>query len=357
MTHNISINKTKIIHIGKIPPPIGGVTIFLQRLKYYTDLLSKLKISYVDVSGVDVKEKESKGIYCTSKFGVIPYLFREKPAHIVFHSNSASHLIINLLFARKHKFTYFAHGESILKDKNKKGWRNHILSKAECIVCPTENIYAAVKNIFPDTAVKKISFVMLPKGIQPLQERSLEQLHEKTDFIFSSYASNLLEYHGANIYGVDMLIEALYKLRKDGYNCGIVLLMSGITDKNKFQEYMDRISELGLNEYFIVWNQPLNEASRLYVSTDAYLRPTNTDANAFSIYEALSLGIPVLASDAVPRAEGCLTFQNRNTEDFVEKIEFLMKNYDEIKQATSELKITSNEQELIDFFHDIGMQR
>ena len=349
MTHIKKHHKTKIIQISSFLPPIGGVSIFLQRLKYYTDLLSEKEIYYVDVSGINVKEKKSKGIHCISKIGIIPYLFREKPAYIVFHSNSAPHLIINLLFARKHRFIYFAHGESILKEKNRKGWRYRVLSKAECIVCPTENIYLAVKNIFPDTAVKNISFVILPKGIQPLQERSLELLRGKTDYVFSSYANNLRDYNGVNIYGVDMMIDALYRLRMDGYSCGIVLLMSCITDKNKFQEYMNRISELELNEYFVVLDQPINEASRLYVGTDAYLRPTNTDANAFSIYEALSLGVPVLASDAVPRAEGCLTFQNRNTEDFVEKIKFLMKNYDEIKQSTNELKIT-------DFFHDIGMR-
>lgn len=356
MAHIKKYNKTKIIQISSFPPPIGGVSIFLQRLKYYTDLLSRQEICYVDVSGINVKEKKSKGIHCISKIGIIPYLFREKPAYIVFHSNSVFHLMINLLFARKHRFIYFAHGESILKAKNRKGWRNYILSKAECIVCPTENIYLAVKNIFPDTAVKNISFVMLPKGIQPLQERSLTLLREKTDFVFSSYANNLMNYNGVNIYGVDMLIEALYKLRKDGYNCGIVLLMNGTTDKNKFREYMERITELGINEYFVVLDQPLNEAGRLYVSTDAYLRPTNTDANAFSIYEALSLGVPVIASDAVPRAEGCLTFQNRNIEDFVEKTEFLIKNYYEIKQSTSKLNITGNEQELINFFDSIRQE-
>ena len=343
----------KIVHISSFPPPIGGKSIFLQRLKYYTDLWEGNKIFYVDVSGINVKEKEKMGIYCTSKIGILPYLLKERPAHIVFHSNSALHLFLNLLLMHRHRFIYFAHGESILKEKNKKGWRHYILSKAECIVCPTENIYLEVKETFPDTVVKNISLVILPNNIRPLDECSLERLHQKADFVFSSYANTLVDYDGVSLYGIDMLIEGLYKLRKNGYNCGIVLLISDVTNKNKLQEYTTQITSLGLNDFFIILDQPMDEASRLYASTDAYLRPTNTDGNAFSIYEALSLGIPVVASDVVPRAKGCLIFQNRNVDDFVARMEFLMDNYDEIKESTQNLKIAGNEQKLVDFFRSI----
>lgn len=348
--HSNSGNHKKIIHVSKFPPPVGGIGIFLQRLKYHMDSLGEKGFYYVDVSGCNIKEKERNGIHCIRKIEILPYLLKEKPAYIVFHSNRAPLLFLNLLLMHRHKFIYFVHGESILKKQNKRGWRHYILSKAECIVCPTENIYLEGIRTFPNTTVKYIPLVILPSDIRPLDEYSLKQLRKKTNFVFSAYANRLVDYDGVSLYGVDMLIEALYKLRKDGYNCGIVLLISDVTDRNRFNEYVNQITELGLSEYLIIWDQPIDEASRLYVSTDAYLRPTNTDGNAFSIYEALSLGVPVLASDAVPRVEGCLTFRNRNIDDFVEKMESLIDNYDEIKKSTKKLKITGNEHALRDFF-------
>lgn len=346
--------RTKIIHISSFPPPVGGKSIFLQRLKYYTDLESKKNIDYVDVSRINVKEKERQGIHCISKIGILPYFLKEKPAHIVFHANSAFHLVLHQLFMYKHRFIYFAHGESILKAKNKKGWRNRILSKAECIVCPTDEIYSGVKEMFPQTCVKKIPFFILPNKLQMLNEPKLQRLHERVDFVFSAYAYSLLHYQGVSLYGVDMLIKALYQLRKDGYNCGIILLISDVSDQEKFQDYKAQIEKLHLTDYLTILDQPIDEACRLYASTDAYLRPTNTDANAFSIYEALYMGTPALASDAVPRPEGCLTFKNRDVDHFVRKMKYLIDNFDEIKTNIKKLKIAGYERELIHFFHGIG---
>lgn len=347
-------NGMKIIHISALPPPVGGKAIFLQRLKYYTDLLSKKEVSYIDVSGIGVKEKEQKGIQCISKIGIVPYLFKEKPAHIVFHSNSTFCLMLNQLFIRKHRFIYFAHGESILKEKNRKGWRHKVLSKAECIVCLNDSVYSEVKQIFPETTIKEIPIFILPNDIQPLNEPSLKQLRKRVDFVFSAYANSLVLHEGVSLYGVDMLIEALYELRNDGYNCGIILLISDASDQKTMHSIKMRIGELNLTDYLTILDHPIDEACRLYFSTDAYLRPTNTDGDAFSIHEALYLGVPVLTSDAVPRPEGCLIFRNRDVEHFAKRMKFLIDNYDEVKIATKRVKITGNEKELLEFFSDIG---
>lgn len=348
-----SRDKKKIIHICGFPPPFGGVTIFLQRLKYYTDISKDRRIYYVDISRCNVEEKTKKGIICINRSQTFSFLLREKPAHIIFHSNSVFHLLLNVLFMHRHRFIYFTHGESILKAKNKRGWRHRVLSKAEYIVCPTDHIYSEVKSTFPNTNVKEISFVLYPEELQPLHEPKLDALREKVDFVFSSYASSLSDHEGASIYGVDMLIEALYRLRKDGYNCGMVFLISNISDQRKFQDYMERVRELGLKDHFVVLDQPIDEASRLYKDTDAYLRATNMDANAFSVYEALKAGTPVLASDAAPRPEGCLTFENRNVDHLVEKMKFLIDHYDDIKRSVKNLNMTGNERELLDFFRGI----
>lgn len=58
-------------------------------------------------------------------------------------------------------------------------------------------------------------------------------------------------------------------------------------------------------------------------SITVYLRPTSTDGNSVAVLEALDAGIPVLASDAVPRAEGVLTYRFGDAEDLIAKIDLL----------------------------------
>jgi len=54
-----------------------------------------------------------------------------------------------------------------------------------------------------------------------------------------------------------------------------------------------------------------------------YLRPTSTDGNSVAVLEALHAGVPVLASDAVPRPDGVITYRYGDADDFLAKIDAL----------------------------------
>lgn len=344
----------KIINIATFPPPIGGVSYFLKRLKFYTDKIDSKKYEYVDVSSLDMERKSAEGIKVINKYAILKYLIKEKPAYIIFHSNSFAHLILNLLFMHKHKFVYFTHGESILKEKNRKGWRYRILNHAEYIITPTKELYEEVKKIFPQKViVKYIPFILFPENVRTLKSKRIIELKEKTEFTFSAYANSLISFKGENLYGIDLIIEMTYILRQNGYKIGIILLITTIDNERLFQYYQRKIKEYAIDEYIIFLDEAIDEASSLYLSTNAYLRPTNTDGDSFSIWEALYMGIPVLTSDATQRPEGCILFKNRNISDLVEKAEFLIEHYKEIKEKTERLDISGSERIIIKFFESL----
>jgi glycosyltransferase involved in cell wall biosynthesis len=56
----------------------------------------------------------------------------------------------------------------------------------------------------------------------------------------------------------------------------------------------------------------------LMTKADLFLRPTTTDGASVSVLEALYLGCPVLASDAVPRPQNVVLFNTDNMESFHE---------------------------------------
>jgi hypothetical protein len=55
-------------------------------------------------------------------------------------------------------------------------------------------------------------------------------------------------------------------------------------------------------------------------AADVYLRPTSTDGNSVAVLEALTLGTPVLASDAVPRPHGVRTYAFGDAEAFLDAL-------------------------------------
>lgn len=345
----------KIINIATFPPPIGGVSCFLKRLKVYTDNIPESIFTYVDVSGKEKKRKRQEGIICCSKCTVFFYLLHQKSSLIVFHSNSVGHLLLQKFFYKKHRFIYFTHGESILKKQNRTGWRNKVLKTSVALVTPTEELFHKVKEIFGTKCkVINIPFIIYPQNVVAYKSKLVDDLRDRMDFVFSGYANSLIQYNGEDLYGVDMMIEVLNQLNKKVCRVGLVLLITDVNDSRKFDDYKTKIHEYQLDDKIVILTERLEEASALYLSSNAYLRPTNTDGDSFSIWEALHLGVPVLTSDATQRPQGCIIFRNRNIEDLAEKAEKLIQDYKTIKRKTESLSVFGNEKQLIDFLLNIS---
>ena len=60
--------------------------------------------------------------------------------------------------------------------------------------------------------------------------------------------------------------------------------------------------------------------SSLLATLDAYLRPTSTDGNSVAVLEALAEGVPVIASDIVPRPHGVRLFRFKDAADFLSRL-------------------------------------
>jgi glycosyltransferase involved in cell wall biosynthesis len=56
-------------------------------------------------------------------------------------------------------------------------------------------------------------------------------------------------------------------------------------------------------------------------ASDVFVRPTFTDGDSISVREALSLGIPVIASDCVERPDGVVLFKTGNAGDLSGKLQ------------------------------------
>lgn len=124
------------------------------------------------------------------------------------------------------------------------------------------------------------------------------------------YSNSRREIDGLDIYGFGFIASALPALREMGWNV----------------IFLDPNGNFEPGELFDtdVTNALLHRAPvdfrHLLKSVDVYLRPTSTDGNSVAVLEALALGTPVLASNAVPRPNGVMTYTFDDKDDFLAQI-------------------------------------
>ncbi len=138
--------------------------------------------------------------------------------------------------------------------------------------------------------------------------------------VMSIYGFRYRMDNGLDMYGFDMAIEALHTLRSTFPSMGLVICVPEPHLWEYHRMLERRVSDLGLKDSVLFITRPLPEALPLWAASTVYLRPTSTDGDAVAVRESLSVGTPVVASDAAPRPAGTIVFPSRNREKFLEGI-------------------------------------
>lgn len=143
-----------------------------------------------------------------------------------------------------------------------------------------------------------------------------EALLARCDPVVCANAFHLSLYEGAPLYGADLLVEMLARSRESHPRLGAVLYLSTLAqgDDTRLAALHEHARALGVGDRFVVvtGSQPFNP---VLVRSRAMIRPTVVDGDAVSVRDALWLGVPVIASDAVARPEGTRLFASRDADD------------------------------------------
>jgi glycosyltransferase involved in cell wall biosynthesis len=165
--------------------------------------------------------------------------------------------------------------------------------------------------------------------------------------LLSVYGYRLWLENGIDVYGFDMCIELVKRLKNQYPKIGLVISLPCIYLQEYYNTLAVRVSRDGLSENILFYTEPMDEAYPLWKASDIYLRPTSTDGDAVAIREALSLGTPVVASDIVSRPQGVNLYHHREQSGFFETVSAVLENRQEIR--TSLRRLPS-----VDRFEDIA---
>ena len=318
----------KILIIGTYPPPLGGVSVHIYRLKRLLD-----KNNY-SVSIFDVSKKTFPGL----KTLHLIFLLMSHSWDIV-HVHSSTPIIMALTGALKKKGNYRLfftdHNPRLFKGLNKrrKNKIHKFLERLDLLVCVTEEIKE--NHLSSDMSLAD-RIIVLPAFIPPpltdLEKitsgypESLNQFVATHSPLLLTVAYQLNFFEGQDLYGVDMSIRLMTQLSEQFPDSGLIIALSNAEyNKSYLNKLSDQINSGSLAHriYLLTGN---NEIWPLIKKTDLFLRPTNSDGDAVSIREALYFDLPVLASDVTTRPPGCVTFKSRDQADYYRKATQLLIN-------------------------------
>lgn len=305
----------KYILIGPYPPPLGGISVFIYR---YAKLL---RSQGVDVECVDFSK--------LSKTAKIIKLFEWlcSPTPTCFHLNGFNFNIMQILLFRPFPKQFKLHDHSgrkvlTLSPKEKLILSKFLASTEKAVVVGGHILeyYSKAGLVLPENT--EVKHVYIPPPIE--DEPSIWQSYEQPtlDFIKShkpliiANAFRIEFYEGIDLYGLDMCIELVCKLKVYFSDVGMVFALADIGSYDYYGQCLLKIRELGIEDNFHFMTGQ-KELWPLFKKADLMVRPTFNDGYGISIAEAIDMGCPALASDVCERPEGTIKFKNRSIDSFV----------------------------------------
>jgi len=307
----------RILLIGPLPPPLGGVSVYLSRHKRL------LERDGHDVYVLDPTKMSRAAYY--ARLLLVPF-----GRYDLIADHVQSIYVVLILFV-----TGMA-GRTEVVDSNWRqlenwaGWKTRLygafLRRCKGLVLAGAHLasYYREHGVTPPEGKVRGLVPFIPPPLEDEEAILATYPAEAMDFaagrrpLIIANAFRLGLYRGVDLYGLDMCVELAAALKDRYPNVGLIFALAEVGDVAYFEKIKSRIERLGIedNFYFLTGQR---ELWPLFRRADLMVRPTCSDAYGVSVAEALHLGCPAVASDVCQRTPGTLTFASRDAQDFLKK--------------------------------------
>jgi glycosyltransferase involved in cell wall biosynthesis len=341
-----------IVQVGPYPEPIGGVSIYIKRMKQYLDLKGIVNEVW-DLSSVN---KDIQGV-TNIRFRDVPfkYLFRKDINLIHYNICGINYKLyiglFNKLFFRRRKKILTIHGESKDLFNITTGLIIKSLNSFDAIICVKsgDKEYLCTKGINkPIYEIPAFIFPVADDETGAIPQYILDFINSK-NFIICANASSIQFYDNKDLYGIDMCIDLTEKLKKSGWDVGMVFCIPQINNTQYFNKLKNIIKDKKIESKFLFVNEKM-ELYPIIKRSNLFLRPTNNDGYGVSIAEAIYSNIPAIASDVCVRPQGSIVFKSRDMEDLYNKTVNVIENYEMFKEKLKNIKFEDNAKKILKIY-------
>lgn len=318
-----------ILQFGKIPPPIGGISIHIQRLIRTVDS-SSMTTELLDYS----KER--------NLFSIFKKVWKSQIVHIHLSRKIIRLVFIVIFKILKKKVIVTFHGKYNFTNRydylSLKMASSSILlnewsyNNAKKIIC--DKIYL-IGAFIPPFKKEKLSLLIETK-------ETILNLNQKFNNVFCTNAWNVVfDQNGREIYNGSLLLELFKKLSN-------VALVFSDPEGNYLQYLKNKYKKIPENIFFITYEHDFTEVISL---TKAVIRPTTTDGDSLSVNEALFLKRDVISSDIVDRPKGCILYKT------IDELENAIVNFNIYQFSYKEFSYNDNVVDILELYLKILNQK
>ncbi|WP_432260470.1 hypothetical protein [Cupriavidus sp. TMH.W2] len=297
--------------VGRFPPPLGGVSVFVQR-KF-----------------LSIKERGGKYIDFGEKAWILSLVRLSARRDNVFLLNSASLKVLAVFFV------FGILSRTILYDHNASRhlWRNNLLAFVYIFfVRRLLAVRVVHQHLVDEYGLRGCGDkVAVESPFIPPNESERQQVlgtypREVVEFINDPRPFKVVtaawrysvDADGRDLYGIDSLVLLINHLLSAGIESRFLVAFGDFNVENIPRPLLDQLLELRRTGYLIVL-EGQRELWPIFDKVDLFLRLTSTDGESVSVLEALHFDCSVLASNVVPRPAAVVTYKYGDKSDLIEK--------------------------------------
>ncbi|WP_151743752.1 glycosyltransferase [Acinetobacter calcoaceticus] len=320
----------KIYFIGKLPSPIGGVTVFNQRkLEQLTNSFPNVNFVLIEPNKKNLfkillvlRSKSIKHLSASNFLLILLASFLAKYQTVIFYDHNSSRHFSSLTNWKKNIYLNF-----FLKCKNIMLVNAHLKENYKIFnrFQDINDKFETVSAFLPPAKaeLKDILYTYDPKLLD-LYKTTLKNQQRKI-ILTSAFQPNL-DAKGADIYTLDSLIDIFAKLAPKYKNDYFLIAIASYPETSFSQEIRAKVRSLTGKYDNLLFLENEKKIWPLLEVTKLFIRATTTDGDSVSLREALYFGAPVLASDVVPRPDNVMLF-NLEKDDLSQKIDEYLGSY------------------------------
>lgn len=335
----------KIAICGIYPPPLGGIAIHIKRCVQLLVEKGDEVIVFNQGSYHDVNKK----IYSRPLKKMFFKLLFNNFDVIHFHNtNKSLKLLFSLMKLFGNKIILTSHGDSLISQIEESNFAIRFLIIAnlkclDCVICVNPLTVSKLKSL----GLKRVK--LIPAYIHPVEfEGDFKKIPYKvTDFIgrsnFLISANGAIRFNnGEDLYGLDLLINCMEGFK--GTKVKLIFCVLNISEQSELERsYYHNLKKIiidrGLEEQVFLFEVDDSEFYPILKLSHLFIRPTNSDGYGVSIAEAIHYNVPSIATDVCQRPEGTIIIKNRCSHSLSEKINYVLKNYDEERERIKNIHI------------------
>lgn len=352
----------KIVLIGTYPPPYGGISVHIKRMKQYLGKSGAQVVIYSESKKEPASIKRIK-TYKSFIF-IIPFIRGD-----IFHFHTLNKKIRILLGFYKmlgKKIILTIHGESLNEQINGSNFLVRALllkslKKIDKIIC----VNPKNRNELLGLGFNQNKIVNIPSYIHPMEEKNdidnipkeIWSFMEKSDFLISANGC-IRFYNNEDLYGFDMLVELISKLNYSNIEAKLLVCVLDVQgqceeERNYYNKIKKSIEDLKLGEKIKFYEAENSEFYPILKKSKLFIRPTNTDGYGVSIAEAIYYKVPAIASDVCVRPQGTILFKARDKKSLYDKVTEVISRYDLYKDKVKKIKLQDNSFKILEVYKEV----